>query len=64
MSVIGRMDKQVDDVLISPLARKNEQRKEDQESVEKPDSQAKAQPEFTSAQNRREEREALPVWLL
>lgn len=66
MSVIGRMDKQVDDVLISPLARKPEPNQDAQVGDEKiilPDKQRSAR-EAPPAQARRTKKDELPVWLL
>ena len=61
MSVIGRLDKQVDDVLIAPLEKKelmvNRDRSENSESDENIDN---AKPEI----NKREGHDSLPVWLL
>ena len=66
MSVIGRMDKQVDDVLISPLARRNKQGTDDQAREERITHEDKGQSktESTSVPNRRAEQDDLPVWLL
>ena len=64
MSVIGRLDKQVEDVLISPLGRKSRR-----EAIEQEDEQTTPRgvvegedPEPTI--KKRAENDALPVWLL
>jgi hypothetical protein len=63
MSVISRLDGQVDEVLISPLQRKNKQ-----ETNELVDEHAPArktvQTESESAVKKRAESDSLPVWLL
>jgi hypothetical protein len=58
------MDKQVDDVLISPVARKNP--RETQEGDEKTATrdESRAEIETPRAQNRTKEQGELPVWLL
>jgi hypothetical protein len=60
------MDKQVDDVLISPIARKNQQGQEIQASDEQtaPGDEGQSEREMSRLQNRRRERDELPVWLL
>ncbi|HEX8775244.1 MAG TPA: hypothetical protein VF735_16835 [Pyrinomonadaceae bacterium] len=77
MSVIGRLDEQVNDILISPLE-KERRRKPDGEPEAPPDDQAGTQQALTIArpQNRASagkhesserassERDELPVWLL
>jgi hypothetical protein len=66
MSVIGRMDQQVDDVLISPLARRNKQATDDQAREERitHDDKDQSKTESTSVPNRRAKQADLPVWLL
>ena len=63
MSVIGRLDGQVDEVLISPLARKNRGERDGREG------ERTAPPEPQSEAPARDEKQApkqgeLPVWLL
>ena len=66
MSVIGRMDKQVEDVLISPLARNNNQNQEAETNDEttSPLARRQSERETAPAQKRRAEQDELPVWLL
>ena len=61
MSVIGRLDKQVEDVLITPLEKKEP--KVNHEQAENPDSDASVENARRDI-NQRDERDALPVWLL
>jgi hypothetical protein len=69
MAVIGRLDNQVDSVLIAPLDRN---RRDKMETEVQPENQppassqtdARAQGEDESFQNERAAREELPVWLL
>ena len=65
MSVIGRLDRQVDDILISPLS-KTREKKEKVPSVEQPGSDpSEAARETDAAENQKtDERRELPVWLL
>ena len=60
MSVIGRLDEQVDEVLIRPLSRKDMQETTEREN----ENQALREPieEITEKQDRK--RDELPVWLL
>jgi hypothetical protein len=63
MSVIGRLDDQVDEILITPLRRKNEH-----ETTEQKDEQSSLS-ETTQTQSHAskkgvEKRNELPVWLL
>ena len=60
MSVIGRLDKQVEEILISPLDKKGERVRED-ERVE--EQAVKASTEDTNARPSTDKKE-LPVWLL
>jgi hypothetical protein len=69
MSVIGRLDDQVSEMLIKPLLKKRERKAPEQESVreeqearvlEAPPEDARAE-ELNDSKARREE---LPVWLL
>ncbi len=68
MSVIGRLDKQVEDVLINPrkqntqgaAALKERQREVNQHS----DAETNAAPDGQENPDRRLEKEDLPVWLL
>jgi hypothetical protein len=66
MSVIGRMDKQVDDVLISPVARKNQQARETPEGDEKTATRDESllERETPPSRNRTTGQNDLPVWLL
>lgn len=63
MSVIGRLDDQVAEILITPLQRKNNQEADEQEAAQ-PSSREAMQIESDSPGKKRAEREALPVWLL
>jgi hypothetical protein len=63
MSVIGRLDDQVDEVLITPLQRKNNQEANEQKDEQPPLREA-TQIESDSSEKKRAERETLPVWLL
>ena len=60
MSVIGRLDEQVDEVLIRPLSKKDKQETIEREN----ENQALREPieEITEKQDRK--RDELPVWLL
>ena len=63
MSVIGRLDDQVEAVLINPL--KRERPAPDTEERERPALPAPAEREAESSEETREANsEALPVWLL
>ena len=69
MSVIGRLDEQVDAVLIAPLNRNRPPQTAAQKQPS--DEQASQSPtglqtpeDDESSQNERAEREGLPVWLL
>ncbi|HVF54498.1 MAG TPA: hypothetical protein VM934_00030 [Pyrinomonadaceae bacterium] len=66
MSVIGRLDKQVDDLLITPLSRKPHAN--DDAGTKQPSPVLPAQiRERRDEEDRREDtgdREELPVWLL
>ena len=69
MGVIGRLDDQVDSVLIAPLDRNRRDTTEAQEQSENPQStspqtNAQAPGEAERFQNERAGREELPVWLL
>lgn len=63
MSVIGRLDEQVDKVLISPLAGKNEQETSEQDN-DSDASRAATPTKSDSLKKRNAERDTLPVWLL
>jgi hypothetical protein len=63
MSVIGRLDGQVDEILITPLQRKNNQETNEQEAGQSP-SREMSEIESNSSEKKRAERETLPVWLL
>ena len=60
MSVIGRLDEQVDEVLIRPLSKKDKKETTEREK----ENQALREPieEITEKQDRK--RDELPVWLL
>lgn len=69
MSVIGRLDDQVNAVLIAPLdkggrrkAEAREEARDEQETASHPNFQTRD--EATGSQNKREPDEELPVWLL
>ena len=63
MPVIGRLDKQVEDVLISPLSKKRppapEQTRDEDEPSQTPDAEEPARDERRGSRP-----ETLPVWLL
>jgi hypothetical protein len=63
MSVIGRLDGQVDEILITPLQRKNNQEVNEQED-EKASSREPTQIESDSSRKIGDKRDELPVWLL
>jgi hypothetical protein len=63
MSVISRLDDQVNEILITPLQRKNNQEANVQEVVQ-PSPCETTQVEPDSSEKKRAERETLPVWLL
>jgi hypothetical protein len=63
MSVIGRLDGEVDEVLISPLQRKNKQETNEQEDEHAP-AREPVQTESESTIKKRAESDTLPVWLL
>lgn len=60
MSVIGRLDEQVSEKLIEPLARKNQQDADEQEGET---SRGATESESNSGE-KRAERKDLPIWLL
>lgn len=62
MSVIGRLDEQVNEVLIEPLKKKEPQRNEPKD--ERPLAGKTMPTESVSAEKNQVERERLPVWLL
>jgi hypothetical protein len=69
MSVIGRLDEQVDAVLIAPLARKGEGQArtsaaEPHENIEQPRTATRTESEKEDSDNRRARHDELPVWLL
>ena len=66
MSVIGRMDKQVDEILISPLARRNAPVQDGQirEAEIASDDQDSLEKEQAPVQSKKAKEDALPVWLL
>jgi hypothetical protein len=63
MSVIGRLDGQVNEILITPLQRNNRQETNEQED-EQPSSRETKQIEPDSSRKIEDKRYELPVWLL
>jgi hypothetical protein len=63
MPVIGRLDDQVNKVLITPLQRKNNHGANEQED-EQASSRQTTQIDSDSSEKKRPERATLPVWLL
>jgi hypothetical protein len=63
MSVIGRLDDQVNEILITPLQRKKNQEANGRED-EQSSTRETTQIEPDSSEKKRAERETLPVWLL
>ncbi len=62
MPVIGRLDKQVDEVIISPVSkRRRDEEPPDEDSDERPPS---TQPQTPAQDESSAERDTLPVWLL
>jgi hypothetical protein len=62
MPVIGRLDKQVDEVIISPVSkRRRDEDPPDEDADERPPS---AQPQTPAHDESSAERDELPVWLL
>ena len=69
MSVIGRLDEQVDAVLITPLARREEPRRDaddarSNENIARPPSAIQTVSKIGAQEKRPARREELPVWLL
>jgi hypothetical protein len=68
MSVIGRLDKQVEEVLISPLDKNRRQTETPRDSPSRQDATPDAQPESVTHKDENvhpeREQEELPVWLL
>ncbi len=69
MSVIGRLDEQVDSVLIAPLDRNRRPvpsaRDDSTDELKHPSSDREQTPrEADPSQTKRDERQELPVWLL
>ena len=69
MPVIGRLDEQVDAVLIKPLARRGEPAGDDpaarsNENIAQPQSAIQKGLETDAQAHERAEQEELPVWLL
>jgi hypothetical protein len=65
MSVIGRLDGQVDDVLISPISKSRAPERKvprDEQTGNAPDETARES--VTTENERTDERPTLPVWLL
>lgn len=65
MSIIGRLDKQVDEILISPLDRNRQRAPEAQQPADAATPE-EAQPSNHAHENPppRNEKDELPVWLL
>ncbi|HEV7377115.1 MAG TPA: hypothetical protein VGN95_20530 [Pyrinomonadaceae bacterium] len=63
MSVIGRLDDQVDEILIAPLQRKNNREAKEQEA-EQPSSREATQIEPDPSTENVATHNELPVWLL
>ena len=63
MSVIGRLDGQVEEVLINPRRRQRRPAEEEREQPEVP-APAREERDAESFRERREADSALPVWLL
>ena len=63
MSVIGRLDGQVDEVLIAPVGRKKQQEASEQKEAQTPLPEM-AEDESSRVNKSRVEHEELPVWLL
>ena len=69
MPVIGRLDEQVDAVLIKPLERRGEPERNSvaarsNENIERPQSAIQTALEKDAQPDARADREELPVWLL
>jgi hypothetical protein len=69
MPVIGRLDEQVDAVLITPLAKRSEPEQDDgaarsNENIARPQSAIQTASEMDAHLRRHTKREELPVWLL
>lgn len=67
MSVIGRLDQQVEEILISPLDKKGERPRTSREAQTGADESHEEQAERASRAsqvNRQGKTEELPVWLL
>ena len=69
MPVIGRLDDQVDAVLIKPLGRRDEQGAKtttalSHENIAQPQTATQTAGESESSANTQARREELPVWLL
>lgn len=66
MAVIGRLDEQVDDVMIKPLSKRGEIRGayDEQEDQSNSITQIDTQPKLEGSENSVREKDELPVWLL
>ena len=69
MPVIGRLDEQVDAVLIKPLARKDEpagdaRAKQEYENIAQPQTATETAGETDFSDETKAARDELPVWLL
>jgi hypothetical protein len=60
VSVIGRLDEQVDEVLIRPLSKKDGQ----ETSARENENQSLREPIEENAEKQERKRDELPVWLL
>ena len=61
MPVIGRLDKQVDDVLIAPISKRRRDDEREPEQTEEPDATPTQTPPADESSFKTDE---LPVWLL
>jgi microcompartment protein CcmL/EutN len=64
MPVIGRLDDQVEAVLINPVKRRQTHVEEEREQPAAPASAAEERDEAEATAEQRESESALPVWLL
>ncbi|MGA9996490.1 MAG: hypothetical protein WBP93_13810 [Pyrinomonadaceae bacterium] len=65
MSVIGRLDQQVEDALISPIEKRDKQQTIDDDAQTETDKRAHTQTHTQSiSESSKNRRAELPVWLL
>ncbi len=64
MPVIGRLDAQVEAVLINPLKRERKHVEEEPEASPLPPASSREEPDAESSEETRKVDDALPVWLL